>query len=157
MFGICLWYKIVPDKGSWKTHAQTIIDRIRVVLRSHQLLAHITIRSNIADIRQTYNYYKSIPKPYFKVGELEQTCTIGSRGRKFFALQRKLYLNGATWQVSTYHLSFAYRDTPFTDHEMDMCRRETGILDRIESNEIDLQVWNCQDVNPALWQQVNMS
>ena len=43
-------------------------------------------------------------------GKLTQTVTRFQNGTEFYALQRELFLNGSTTQISTYHLSFAYNN-----------------------------------------------
>ena len=102
------------------------------------------------------SYYKNIAKPFFTFGPLTQSCTLGDHGTRFYALQRALHLNGSKLHISTYHISFAYRLTQFSNEEMDIVRRETAIFDRIDAAELDLQIWHCQDINAEKWYQVSM-
>jgi len=157
MFGICLWYRILPTTSTWKPAVQVVMDRLVSEFQSFAFPAHITIKSNLLDYQNPYNYYKNIAKPFFTVGKLSQTCSVGDHGTRFYALQRALHLNGSELQVSTYHLSFAYRCRPFSAAEMDVCRRETGVFDRIDAADLSLEVWNCQNIDPQQWSRLSMS
>tara|TARA_B100001093_G_scaffold514686_1_gene589297 strand:- start:1093 stop:1623 length:531 start_codon:yes stop_codon:yes gene_type:complete len=156
MFGICLWYAILPISETWKPAIQSVMDRLVKQFNSFAFPAHITIKTNLLDYRTPYNYYKNIAKPYFLLGKVSQTCTLGSNGTRFYALQRALHLNGSKLQVSTYHISFCYRHTQFSAAEIDIVRRETAVFDRIDAAELNLQIWHCQDINPENWYQVSM-
>ena len=136
---------------------QAVMDRLAKQFNSFAFLAHITIKSNLLDYKTPYRYYKNIANPYFTFGDLSQTCTLGSNGTRFYALQRALHLNNSKLQVSTYHISFAYRLTQFSNEEMDIVRRETAIFDRIDAAELDLQIWNCQHIDPEKWSRLSMS
>lgn len=156
MFGISLWYAILAINTTWKPAIQSVMDRLVGQFNGFAFPAHITIKTNLLDYKTPYRYYKNIAKPFFTFGELTQTCTVGNHGTRFYALQRALHLNGSTMQVSTYHISFCYRHTQFSAEEMDVCRRETAIFDRIDAAELDLQVWNCQHIDPEKWYKVNI-
>ena len=157
MFGTCLWYAVVPIKDLWRPSIQVTIDVLAEKFISFKYNAHITIRTEIfeSDLKNVYNYYKSIARPYFKVGELIQSCTVGDKGTRFYSLERKLYLNGSETQVSTYHISVAYRHSEFSKEEVEFARRQTGVFDRIESDDLELQVWSC-GVNPHEWKRIEM-
>ena len=157
MFGICLWYAILPISTTWKPAVQSVMDRLVKEFNGFAFPAHITIKTNLLDYQSPYRYYKNIAKPYFTFGDLSQTCTVGNHGTRFYALQRALHLNGSTLQVSTYHISFCYRHTPFSSEDMDICRRETAIFERIDAAELDLQIWNCQHIDPEKWSRLSMS
>lgn len=156
MFGYSLWYAILPISETWKPAIQSVMDRLVSQFKGFAFPAHITIKSNLLDYKNPYRYYKNIAKPYFTFGDLTQTCTVGNHGTRFYALQRALHLNGSKLHISTYHISFAYRLTQFSNEEMDIVRRETAIFDRIDAAELDLQIWHCQDINAEKWYQVSM-
>jgi len=157
MFGICLWYAIIPIKDLWRPSIQVVIDVLSIKLNSFKYNAHITIRTNLftSDYKNVYKYYKSIPRPYFELGELTQSYTLGDRGTRFYSLERKLYLNGSRTQVSTYHISIAYRHWEFTKEEVEFARRQTGVFERIESDDLELQVWSC-GVDPNEWKRIEI-
>ncbi len=157
MFGICLWYRILPISTTWKPAVQSVMDRLVSQFNSFAFPVHITIKTNLLDYKTPYRYYKNIAKPFFTFGPLTQSCTLGNHGTRFYALQRALHLNGSKLQVSTYHISFAYRHTPFSAEDMDICRRETAIFERIDAAELDLQIWNCQHIDPEKWSRLSMS
>lgn len=149
MFGVCLWYKVFTN-----SNLQVLIDRLRNTFQSLPLQAHITVKANSFNIDDDYGYFNSIPKPYFVFGPMRQTVTLGSNGTRFYALQRDLYLNGSTGQISTYHMSFAYRYSKFTDEELEYANRETAFFDRIDPQEFELQVWQCQNYDTRAWQRL---
>ena len=157
MFGICLWYRILPISTTWKPAVQSVMDRLVSQFNSFAFPAHITIKTNLLDYKTPYRYYKNIAKPFFTFGDLSQTCTLGDHGTRFYALQRALHLNGSKLHISTYHISFAYRLTQFSNEEIDIVRRETAIFDRIDAAELDLQIWNCQHIDPEKWSRLSMS
>jgi hypothetical protein len=157
MFGICLWYAILPISTTWKPAIQSVMDRLVKQFNSFAFPAHITIKTNLLDYKTPYRYYKNIAKPFFTFGPLTQSCTLGSNGTRFYALQRALHLNGSKLHISTYHISFAYRLTQFSNEEIDIVRRETAIFDRIDAAELDLQIWSCQNINPRQWARLSMS
>lgn len=149
MFGVCLWYKITSA-----SNLQVLINRLQQTFQSLPLDAHVTIKTNLFNIDDDYNYFNSIEKPYFKFGEMRQTVTLGSNGTRFYALQRDLYLNGSSTQISTYHMSFAYRYSKFTDEELEFANRETAFFDRIDAEDFELQVWQCQNYDTRAWQRI---
>ena len=157
MFGICLWYRILPISTTWKPAVQSVMDRLVSQFNSFAFPAHITIKTNLLDYKTPNRYYKNIAKPFFTFGDLSQTCTLGDHGTRFYALQRALHLNGSKLHISTYHISFAYRLTQFSNEEIDIVRRETAIFDRIDAAELDLQIWNCQHIDPEKWSRLSMS
>ena len=156
MFGICLWYRILPISTTWKPAVQSVMDRLAKQFNSFAFPAHITIKTNLLDYKTPYQYYKNIAKPFFTFGPLTQSCTLGSHNTRFYALQRALHLNGSNMQVSTYHISFCYRHTQFSAAEMDVCRRETGVFDRIDAADLSLEVWHCQNADVQKWYRVSM-
>lgn len=156
MFGICLWYRILPISTTWKPAVQSVMDRLVSQFNSFAFPAHITIKSNLLDYKTPYQYYKNIAKPFFTFGKLSQTCTLGSNNTRFYALQRALHLNGSKLHISTYHISFCYRHTQFSAAEMDIVRRETGVFDRIDAADLSLEVWHCQHVDVKNWYRVSM-
>jgi hypothetical protein len=142
-------------KQAWHPDIQRVITRLANTFQSFYFQGHITIKTNMKDVNEAYNYYKSIPTPYFTIGPLEQTVTVGSNGTTFYALQRALYLNGSNLQVSTYHVSFAYRHRKFSEEEFCLCEDETSFIQRIEADTLDLQVWSCNS-NPKTWKRIVM-
>ena len=151
MFGTCLWFRYV----GWLPDINLIIRNIAQQLKSFSFPAHITIRSNVAqtEIHSIVPYYRSIPKPFFTVGKLKQTVTVGSHGNKFYALQRDLYLNGSTFQVSTYHMSLAYRiNKEFSSQEMTYVDTMTKNIHKINGTDLSIELWNCQHLHPTKWQ-----
>lgn len=151
MFGYCLWYRYV----GWLPDINMLIRAIGKQLKGHPFVAHITIRSCLknCELNHVRGYYNAIPKPFFTVGKLEQTMALGSRGKKFYALQRSLYLNGSKMQVSTYHMSFAYRDSIFTEQEIQYVNTMTKNIHKINAQDLSLELWNCQG-DPAVWQAI---
>ena len=148
MFGVCMWYRYV----GWMPNINEIIMELQQKLKSFPFQAHITIRSCVSASEKSriIAYYRSIPAPYFTVGPLKQTVTMGDKGGKFFALQRDLYLNGSTMQVSTYHISFAYRDTQFTEDEMNVVKLRTSFIHKILGKDLSLELWQCNG-HPSKW------
>ena len=157
MFGICLWYAILPISSTWKPAIQSVMDRLAKQFNSFAFPAHITIKSNLLDYKTPYQYYKNIAKPFFTFGPLTQSCTLGDHGTRFYALQRALHLNGSKLHISTSHISCAYRLTQFSNEEIDIVRRETAIFERIDAADLDLQIWNCQHIDPRQWARLSMS
>lgn len=155
MFGICLWYRL-NQKCLYGPRIQDVMNHLQQYLKSFEFPAHITIKYDIkmSNKDNDYKYFSIIPKPYFTFGKLTQTVTRFQNGTEFYALQRELFLNGSTSQISTYHLSFAYNNKKFTDQQMEFVERETQFLCRIERNDLLLEMWDCNNLNPKYWKKM---
>jgi len=153
MFGKCLWFRYT----GWLPDINLIILNISKQLNSFNYPSHITIRANVAsnELRSIVSYYRSIPKPFFTVGKLTQTVAVGSQGNKFYALQRALYLNGSTFQVSTYHMSLAYRiNKEFSAEELTYVDTMTKNIHKINGSDLSIELWDCQHLYPSQWKQI---
>ena len=155
MFGICLWYRL-NQKCLYGPKIQDIMNHLQAILKSFEFPAHITIKYDVKMVNKDndYRYFYSIPKPYFTFGKLSQTVTRSKNGKEFYALQRELFLNGNTSQISTYHLSFAYNDKQFTHQEMQLVERETQFISRIAKTDLLLEMWDCSNLNPKFWKKI---
>ena len=143
MFKFSIWYRV------FNKNIVNLINNLSKEFNTEPYFPHLTLQAQLdyIDSLSKYRSLKNIPT-FIKTGIPYKT-----KNKNFYALQQD-YIEKNSSNKKIYHVSLAYRvNKEFTDEELNLVK-SMEIPNVINTNEIKIELWNCNSVNCLDWYKI---